>query len=111
VVSFEVEVEVLNPDSSIKPGMTAAVNIVVSHIENVLLVPNRAVRVQDGQRVVFVMRDGLPVTVEITLGASSETDSEVLAGELKVGDLIVLNPPLIFSQNGPPGFVQGMRSG
>ena len=111
VVSFEVEVEVLNPNSSIKPGMTAAVNIVVSHIENVLLVPNRAVRVQDGQRVVFVMRDGLPVTVEITLGASSETNSEVLAGDLQVGDLIILNPPLIFSQNGPPGFVQGMRSG
>jgi len=111
VVSFEVEVEVLNPDSSIKPGMTAAVNIVVSQIENVLLVPNRAVRVQDGQRVVFVMRDGVPVTVEITLGASSDTDSEVLAGDLKVGDLIILNPPLIFSQNGPPGFVQGMRSG
>ena len=111
VVSFEVEVEVLNPDSSIKPGMTAAVNIVVSQIDNVLLVPNRAVRVQDGQRVVFVMRDGLPVAVEITLGASSESDSEVLVGDLQVGDLIVLNPPLIFSQNGPPGFVQGMRGG
>jgi len=111
VVSFEVEVEVLEPDASIKPGMTAAVNIIVSHIENVLLVPNRAVRVQDGQRVVFVMRDGLPVSVEITLGASSETDSEVLDGDLQPGDLIVLNPPLIFSQNGPPGFVSGMRGG
>jgi HlyD family secretion protein len=111
VVNFEVEVEVLEPDASIKPGMTAAVNVVVSYIENVLLVPNRAVRVQDGQRVVFVMRDGLPVSVEITLGASSETDSEVLEGDLQPGDLIVLNPPLIFSQNGPPGFVSGMRGG
>jgi HlyD family secretion protein len=108
VVNFEVEVEVLKPDASIKPGMTAAVNIVVSQIDNVLLVPNRAVRVQDGQRVIFVMRDGVPTTVEVTLGSSSDTDSEVVGGDLKVGDVIVLNPPLIFSQNGPPGFVRGM---
>lgn len=108
VVNFGVEVEVLDPDASIKPGMTAAVNITVSQIDNVLLVPNRAVRVQDGKRVVFVMRDGVPTTVEITLGASSDTDSEVVGGELKAGDVVVLNPPLIFSQNGPPGFVRGM---
>lgn len=108
VVNFEVEVEVLKPDASIKPGMTAAVNIVVSQIENVLLVPNRAVRVQDGKRVIFVVRDGVPTTVEVTLGSSSDTDSEVVGGDLKVGDVIVLNPPLIFSQNGPPGFVRGM---
>ncbi|MBM3122004.1 MAG: HlyD family efflux transporter periplasmic adaptor subunit [Chloroflexi bacterium] len=108
VVSFEVEVEVLKPDASIKPGMTAAVNIVVSQIDNVLLVPNRAVRVQDGKRVIFVMRDGVPTTVEVTLGSSSDTDSEVVGGDLKVGDVIVLNPPLLFSQNGPPGFVRGM---
>lgn len=108
VVNFGVEVEVLDPDASIKPGMTAAVNITVSQIDNVLLVPNRAVRVQDRKRVVFVMRDGVPTTVEIRLGASSDTDSEVVGGELKAGDVVVLNPPLIFSQNGPPGFVRGM---
>lgn len=108
VVNFEVEVEVLKPDASIKPGMTAAVNIVVSQIDSVLLVPNRAVRVQDGKRVIFVVRDGVPTTVEVTLGSSSDTDSEVVGGDLKVGDVIVLNPPLIFSQNGPPGFVRGM---
>jgi HlyD family secretion protein len=108
VVNFQVEVEVLKPDASIKPGMTAAVNIIVSQIDNVLLVPNRAVRVQDGKRVIFVVRDGVPTTVAVTLGSSSDTDSEVVGGDLKVGDVIVLNPPLIFSQNGPPGFVRGM---
>jgi len=111
VVNFEVEVEVLGPDASIKPGMTAAVDIVVTQLEDVLLVPNRAVRVQDGQRVVYVMRDGRMAQVEIRLGASSDSYSQVLEGELQVGDLIVLNPPLSFSENGPPGFVQGMRGG
>jgi hypothetical protein len=58
-----------------------------------------------------VMRDGRLAQVEITLGASSDSYSQILEGDLQVGDLIVLNPPLIFSQNGAPGFVQGMRGG
>ena len=111
VVNFEVELEVLNPDESIKPGMTAAVDIVVTELVNVLLIPNRSVRVQDGQRVVYVMRDGKLAQVEITLGASSDSYSQVLEGELQAGDLIVLNPPLVFSESGPPGFVSGMRGG
>jgi HlyD family secretion protein len=111
VVNFEAQVEILNPDASIKPGMTAAVDIVVMQLEDVLLVPNRAVRVQDGQRVVYVMRGGQLTQVEITLGASSDSYSQVLEGELQAGELIVLNPPLSFSESGPPGFVSGMRGG
>ncbi|MCX6070457.1 MAG: efflux RND transporter periplasmic adaptor subunit [Chloroflexi bacterium] len=111
VVNFEVEVEVLDPDDSIKPGMTAAVDIVVTQLEDVLLIPNRSVRVQDGQRVVYVMRDGQLAQVKITLGASSDSYSQILEGDLKAGDLIVLNPPLVFSENSAPGFVQGMRGG
>lgn len=106
VVSFPVTVRLVEPDEAVRPGMTAAVNIVVSEIQDVLLVPNRAVRVQDGKRVVFVVKDGVPSPVEITLGASSDTLSEVLAGALQPGDLIVLNPPATFGQNGPP-FMMG----
>ena len=58
VVEFTVTVELTNADADVKPGMTAAVNIVVDEIKDVLLVPNRAVRVQDGERVVYVMRGG-----------------------------------------------------
>jgi HlyD family secretion protein len=111
VVNFEAEVEVLNPDASIKPGMTAAVDIVVTQLEDVLLVPNRAVRVQDGQRVVYVMRNGKLAQVEITLGVSSDSYSQVLEGDLQAGDLIVLNPPLVFSESSAPGFMSGMRGG
>jgi len=38
------------------------------------------------------------------LGASSDLDSQVLSGDLKAGDQIILNPPLVFEQNGPPSF-------
>jgi HlyD family secretion protein len=106
VVEFPVTVELTNPDENVRPGMTAAVNIVTDQFEDVLLVPNRAVRLLDGKRVVYIMEDGRLKPIEITLGASSETMSEVLSGEVKVGDLIVLNPPAVFEENGPPPFMQ-----
>jgi HlyD family secretion protein len=106
VVEFVVTVELTDADAAVKPGMTAAVNIVVDQLADVPLVPNRAVRVQQGQRVVYVLKDGKLEPVEITLGASSDTVSQLLEGEISLGDLIVLNPPAVFEQNGPPPFVQ-----
>jgi len=102
VVEYIVTVELQNPDDNVRPGMTAAVNFVVTQLDDVLLVPNRAVRLKEGNRVVYILVDGKPVSVDIELGASSETMSEVLSGDLKVGDLIVLNPPAEFEGGGPP---------
>lgn len=105
VVSFNVTVELIDADQRIKPGMTAAVNIVVEQMEDVLLVPNRAVRVVDGERTVFVLegQELTPLTIE--LGVSSDTYSQVLDGELEEGDLVVLNPPTNMMMGGQPGFM------
>ncbi|MEK6221479.1 MAG: efflux RND transporter periplasmic adaptor subunit [Chloroflexota bacterium] len=104
VVSFNVTVEIADADELVKPGMTAAVNIVVTELENTLLVPNRAVRLLDGERVVYIIKDNQLEPVMITLGASSDTHSEILDGELKDGDEVVLNPPTEFrGPSGPPG--------
>ena len=108
VVDFFVTVKLNDADQQVKPGMTAAVNIVVSQLKDVLLVPNRAVRVVDGNRVVYILQNNQPVPVNISLGASSDTMSQVLSGDLKVGESIVLNPPTQFNSNGgPPPFVRG----
>jgi len=106
VVDFTVTVELTGADEFVKPGMTAAVNIVVDKLSNVPLIPNRAVRVQEGQRVVYVLRNGRPEPVEVTLGASSDTMSQLLEGDIQPGEQILLNPPAVFEQNGPPPFVQ-----
>lgn len=105
VVEFPVTVELTDPDENVRPGMTAAVNIVVEEKQNVLLVPNRAVRVIEGQRVVYILDGEMIKRVDLELGASSDTNSEVIGGDLKEGDQIILNPPLDFSEMGP-GFMR-----
>ncbi len=108
VVEFNVTVELTDADQSVKPGMTAAVNIVVDQLEDVLLVPNRAVRVVDGQRVVYILSNDQLHEVSVTLGASSDTESQVLDGDLHDGDQIVLNPPQdIFGTGGGGPFGVG----
>jgi HlyD family secretion protein len=103
VVNFTVTVELTDADEFVKPGMTAAVNIVVQEIKDAVLVPNRAVRLVDGDRVVFVMdADAKPQKVEIHLGQSSDTMSVVIGGDLKEGDQIILNPTADLTGSGPP---------
>lgn len=99
VVSFTVTVELTDADELVKPGMTTAVNIIVEEVEDVLLIPNRAVRLIDGQRVVYVLRDNQPLPITVTLGASSDNFSVLASGDINEGDLIILNPP---SQFGGP---------
>jgi HlyD family secretion protein len=73
VVSFTVTIELTDADELVKPGMTAAVSVVVDEVNDVLLIPNRAVRLVDGNRVVYVLVDGATRQVKIRLGASSDT--------------------------------------
>ena len=103
-VNFRVAVELLDANELVRPGMTAAVNIIVTELENVLVIPNRAVRVLDGERVVYVMRNGRMEPVAVSLGASSETHSELLGDAIQEGDVIVINPPTtVFDPANPPG--------
>ncbi len=104
VVNFKVTVELTDPDQDVRPGMTSAVEIVVSQLDDAMLIPNQAVRVEDGKRVVYILgENGQLVVVEVTLGASSDRFSQLLEGDLEPGDVIVLNPPINFFSGGPPG--------
>lgn len=100
VVSFTVTVELSDADEFVKPGMTVAVSIVVEEVQNALLIPNRAVRLVDGQRVIYILdENNQPLRIDVELGASSDNFSVLASGDVEAGDLIILNPP---SQNAGP---------
>jgi HlyD family secretion protein len=105
-VSYPVKVVIQDADPKVLPGMTVAVQIEVAHLDDVLLVPNRAVRTIDGSRVVYITVNGSLKPVEIVLGSSNDTLSEVVSGGLKAGDVVVLNPPTTFF-NGSGGGMNG----
>jgi len=114
LVSFGVTIELIDADEDVRPGLTAAVSIVVRQVEDALLIPNRAVRWVKGEQVVYLATDPNNVNAEnllmipVTLGASSDEFSEVLGGDISAGDLVVINPPssINFEEMGP-GASQG----
>ncbi len=91
-VNFTVTVELNNPDGDVRPGMTSEVEIVTAQLDQTLLIPNQAVRVVDGKQVVYLaLPDGSTKAVEVGLGISSDTYSELVSGDLKAGDVVMLS--------------------
>ncbi len=101
-VNFTVTIELTDADELVRPGMTAAVNIVVKEIENQILIPNRAVRLADGERVVYLLNNGTIEMVEVRLGASAETMSVLVSDNVPEGATVILNPPSNFDMAGGP---------
>jgi HlyD family secretion protein len=90
VVTFTVTVEMTNTDKNVHVGMTAAVNIITATKQNVLTVPNRAIRTVSGKQIVIVLFEGNQTTVPVTVGLTNDTASEISGSGLKDGDTVVL---------------------
>ncbi|MCS7259569.1 MAG: efflux RND transporter periplasmic adaptor subunit [Anaerolineae bacterium] len=94
VVSYQVTIALSNPEAPLLLGLSADATLEVERLEDVLLVPNRAVSVDRsrGEPRYFVEKltpDGSSTPVEIQLGLRSETHSQVLHG-LAEGDQVVV---------------------
>lgn len=91
---YAVTVKLIDTDESIKQGMTASIFIQIREVKNALLIPNQAIRMLDGERVVYLLRgENDLVPASIRLGARSAFYSEVVSGNIQEGDLVVLNAP------------------
>jgi HlyD family secretion protein len=111
VVNFPVTVVITNPDPSLKVGMTASAAIITQRHNNVLLVPNRAIRAVGGQRVVTVLFEGQQIQVPVQVGLSNDTQTEITGGQLQEGDTIVLNSASAATGGGGGGFGGGGGGG
>ena len=98
VVTYSVIVEIDNRDNKLKPGMTANVTIITNKKDDVIVVPNQALRVSMAEnqstvykdRGIWIMKDGKPERVSITLGISDDNNTEVFSDELHEGDEIIV---------------------
>jgi HlyD family secretion protein len=92
VTSFAVKIRLIDADENVRSGMTTEAMIVVERLADVLLVPNQALRFENGQRGVAVQRGSQVVYVPVAVGASSRDVIQVLEGDLQPGEVVLLNP-------------------
>jgi HlyD family secretion protein len=98
VVTYDIVISVNNSDLTLMPGMTAANHIVVDQRNDVLRVPNQALRyvpsavagaVQSSGAQIWTLRDGKPVSVPVVAGLDDDNFTEIVSGDVKPGDLVV----------------------
>ncbi|HAF61722.1 MAG TPA: hypothetical protein DCK95_05300 [Anaerolineaceae bacterium] len=105
--NFIVKIILIDGDSEILPGMTASVSITVTKLEDVLIVPTRAIRLENGDIVVYALRNGNIEKVIIEIGASSDSYTQIISGEITENETLVLNPPEdLFNTNQRPAFTR-----
>ncbi len=109
VVTYDVVVEVANPELLLKPGMTANVTVVTAARDNVLRMPLQALRFSpkdhraaattsdappthrqpSDQARVWVDDGGTLKPMTVTRGLDDGNNVELVSGDLKDGDLVV----------------------
>jgi len=104
VVNYPVVVSVIEPPENVRAGMTAGVNIIVDKRENVLIVPNRALRSQGRQRSVTVLVEGQSIVTPVTTGLSNDTMTEIIGG-LREGDEVILSTTTTTQSRGGVGMI------
>jgi HlyD family secretion protein len=110
VVNYSATITVQDPSESMRPGMNATANIILQQRQNVLLVPNRAVRtVNTRLRTATVLYEGQLIDVPVTIGLTGDTQSEVLSG-LQEGDVVLTSQTTATAARGVPG-VGGILGG
>ncbi len=104
VVTYDVVISVANPELLLKPGMTATARIVVEKRDNVLRVPDHALRYIPGGLTatpsapahlpgaagrVWVLRNGKPEPIPVSTGLDDDANTEIAAGPLAEGDAVI----------------------
>jgi HlyD family secretion protein len=106
VVTYDVVIGVDNKELLLKPGMTANVSILTQTVDNVIKIPNAALRYRPsgkgkpegkaegrkeaaGPRVYVIGKGNAPQAVPVKLGVSDGNFTQLVEGNLKEGDVLI----------------------
>ncbi len=105
--NFIVKLIMTDSDDEILPGMTASVSITVTKLEDVLIVPTRAIRLENGDIVVYALRNENIEKVVVEIGSSSDSYTQITSGDIVENETLVLNPPEdFFNTSQRPAFTR-----
>lgn len=107
VVTYETLIDVDNPDMALRPGMTAVVDFEVQRVDNVLKVPNAALRFDPNRNFeapqvrsrgraeppkprVYIKKGEKLVKVDIEPGITDGSYTQVRSGDLKAGQEVIV---------------------
>jgi len=109
--TYKVTVAIKSADPAVRPGMTAAAQIVTQSKDGVVLVPRRAVQSENGQSYVLIPKAGQPDPATQTPASDrrpvqvglSNSESVEITGGLKPGEQVLVKDVVsTFNPNGPP---------
>jgi HlyD family secretion protein len=125
VVTYDVVIQVENPQLKLKPGMTANVSITIEIHPDVLRIPNASLRFKPADTIVisekkrdkqgakktkvWILEKDKPKSVNVTIGLSDGSYTEISVGELKENQEIItdnLNGKKDNSSSGAPRFMR-----
>ena len=88
VVTYNVQITFDTQDPRVKSGMSISAAIITNVKQNVILVPNAAVKTQGTVKYVQVLVNNVPQQKIVTVGLSNDTNTEIISG-LNVGDKVI----------------------
>ena len=119
VVTYDVVVAVDNPEQILMPGMTAYVNVQIAQRKDVLVVPNAALRFRPAEAAqaparskaqpraearsgtVYVLEALKLRAVPVQTGISDGRVTEIVSGDLKPGDSVVVGTQEVVPETAP----------
>ena len=88
VVNYNVEISLDTQDDRVKSGMSVSASIITDSKDNVLSVPNSAVKTQGKLVYVETLINNLPKRMPVEVGISNDTVTEIVSG-INEGDKVI----------------------
>lgn len=124
VVTYQTLIDVDNADLLLRPGMTATIMFEIDRADQVLMTPNAALRFDPDRKPmrvnnrrpgrgtpikprVFTLVDGQLHEVSVELGINDGSFTQIVAGELKEGDQVVVERAMIARGSSRPRMPRG----